>query len=113
VVVGGRKLVGSAQRSEGRTILQHGSILLGGDQGVVATCLGGAEGGAAFTTLSALLHPLPTREELAAALLAGFEDALGIRPLQSALTAAESARAAQLLPHFRSEAWTWHRGTVV
>lgn len=32
VVVGGAKLVGSAQRMEGRTILQHGSILLGGSQ---------------------------------------------------------------------------------
>src|SRR5688500_8057100 len=32
VGVRGRKLIGSAQRCERRTILQHGSILLGGDQ---------------------------------------------------------------------------------
>ncbi|MGH7443696.1 MAG: lipoate--protein ligase family protein, partial [Longimicrobiales bacterium] len=32
VVVNGRKLVGSAQRVERRTILQHGSILLDGSQ---------------------------------------------------------------------------------
>lgn len=35
VLAEGRKLVGSAQRSEGRCILQHGSILLDGDQAEV------------------------------------------------------------------------------
>src|SRR5207244_2928401 len=35
VLVGGRKLVGSAQVCEGRAFLQHGSILLAGSQEVV------------------------------------------------------------------------------
>ncbi len=39
VVAGGRKLVGSAQRTEGRVILQHGSLLLGGSQGVAEDLL--------------------------------------------------------------------------
>src|SRR5438046_6862855 len=44
VLVGGRKLVGSAQVCEGRAFLQHGSILLAGSQEVVR--LGSREPGA-------------------------------------------------------------------
>ena len=33
IEVGGRKLVGSAQRRRGRCFLQHGSVLLGADEG--------------------------------------------------------------------------------
>ena len=36
VVVGGRKVVGSAQLRQGMGMLQHGSILLDGDQAIVA-----------------------------------------------------------------------------
>jgi lipoate-protein ligase A len=36
VVVGGRKVVGSAQLRHGTAMLQHGSILLDGDQAIVA-----------------------------------------------------------------------------
>jgi lipoyl(octanoyl) transferase len=42
VVAGGRKLVGSAQRCEGRTLLQHGSILLDGSQAAVLDMLSDA-----------------------------------------------------------------------
>lgn len=41
VVVGGRKLVGSAQRCEGRVILQHGSVLVSGSQAAAEELLVG------------------------------------------------------------------------
>lgn len=41
VVAGGAKLVGSAQRVEGRAILQHGSILVGGSQATAEALLRG------------------------------------------------------------------------
>ncbi len=124
VVVRGLKLVGSAQRREGRTLLQHGSLLLAGDQGVVAECLAGDVGRAddaasaataisaatsGFTTLSALLDPLPSWSELIAALSAGFVEALGIPLLPSELTPAELARIEPLTAHFESPDWTWRR----
>lgn len=40
LVVGGRKLVGSAQRRDERALLQHGSILLADDQAMVASLRG-------------------------------------------------------------------------
>lgn len=117
VVVGGLKLVGSAQRREGRTLLQHGSLLLAGDQRIVAECLAGGAGLAGdtiatpsgFTTLSALLDPLPTWSELVAALTAGFQAGLGLQLQRDDLTATERARISPLTTHFQSPAWTWRR----
>lgn len=124
VVAGGLKLVGSAQRREGRTLLQHGSLLLAGDQGVVAECLAGRlpgvdDGASAttavartpsgFTTLAALLDPLPPWSELASALVAGFVETFGVALEPSELTPAEEARIEPLRAHFESPDWTWRR----
>jgi lipoate-protein ligase A len=132
VVVHGLKLVGSAQRREGRTLLQHGSLLLAGDQGVVAECLAGEQGSrgegqgqgeratgghapgtltapSGFTTLAALLNPLPSWPELVTALSAGFTETLGITLQPSDLTPTELARTRPLITHFQSPAWTWRR----
>lgn len=118
VVVGGLKLVGSAQRREGRTLLQHGSLLLAGDQGVVAECLAGERSAvgdvvpspaSGFTTLAALLHPLPSWLELISAITAGFADTLGLTLRPSSLAPAERARITPLTAHFESPDWTWRR----
>jgi lipoate-protein ligase A len=130
VVVGGLKLIGSAQCREGRTLLQHGSLLLAGDQEVVAECLAGELGpggegqaqgergrapgtltapASGFTTLAALLNPLPSWPELVAALSAGFAETLGITLQPSDLTPTERARIVPLAAHFESPAWTWRR----
>jgi lipoate-protein ligase A len=111
VVAGARKLVGSAQRCERHTILQHGSILLDGDQSSVLALQTGApteiDDGSA--TLRDLLGRTPAWPELERAIVAGFEDVYGIALAPSALTIDEAERADRLATRFRSDAWTWRR----
>lgn len=110
VVVGGRKLVGSAQRCERRTLLQHGSLLLAGSQAAVVACLDdGGPDAISFTTLTALLGHVPPWQDLTSALGAGFEEVLGIRLVPDRLSDDERARAESLTVHYRSDAWTWRR----
>lgn len=114
VVVHGRKLVGSAQRYERRAVLQHGSILLAGQQERVRALLGLAEsaeqdGAGAPATLAELLGTPPGWNDLLPALCAGFEQSLGIRLARDQLSARERARVRALVPHYASEAWTWRR----
>jgi lipoate-protein ligase A len=110
VVVGGQKLVGSAQRCDRRIILQHGSILIDGDQAPVLELQGlpsfGAEGA---TTLRALLGAAPDRATVEDALAAGFERYFGIRLAPAPLAPMEQERARQLALRYRSNAWTWRR----
>lgn len=119
VVVGGRKLVGSAQRTEGRVILQHGSVLAGGSQAVAEELLIGAavtgmsvtataavEG---WTTLASELAARPDAAALAAALTSGFEAALGISLAPSELSAFEMEATDRLRGVFSSDEWTWRR----
>jgi len=74
ILVGGRKLVGSAQVRRGDAFLQHGSILLAGSQEKVST--GGGE-----TTLSAVLGRTVTVEEVTAAIVANWGEApQNVRP---------------------------------
>ncbi|HEX7120225.1 MAG TPA: lipoate--protein ligase family protein [Longimicrobiales bacterium] len=111
VVVGGRKLVGSAQRAERRTLLQHGSLLLAGDQREAAELLAAPDRGASagVVALDAILGRVPPWDTLVAAVRGGFEDALGVRLEDGALEAAVADRARALLARFRSEEWTWRR----
>jgi lipoyl(octanoyl) transferase len=99
VVAGGRKLVGSAMRRVGESILQHGSILEGWDGPLQAGCLGLADDSAlrpAVTTLGDLLGAAPAPEALVAALAAGAAETLGVALAAGTLTAAERERAAVL-----------------
>jgi lipoyl(octanoyl) transferase len=118
VMASGRKLVGSAQRMEGRVILQHGSLLLGGSQAVAEELLleggygsspAGADRAAGWTTLDAELGQRPTLERLAGALAGGFERALGTSLAPATMTGSEAAGARRLKERYGSEAWTWRR----
>jgi lipoate-protein ligase A len=117
VVAAGRKLVGSAQRRLGETILQHGSLPLHDDQSAVAALVigaadgGGADGGAADApaTLVDVLGREPEWSELTRALSGGFEQTLGIRFRADGLTSAEAAGAAEGAARYADAAWTWHQ----
>ncbi|HKJ02543.1 MAG TPA: hypothetical protein VJ997_08815, partial [Longimicrobiales bacterium] len=58
VTLGGRKLVGSAQVRMGEAILQHGSLILDGDQAPLARVGGGLEDLTPPATLAAVLGPV-------------------------------------------------------
>jgi len=81
VVVGGRKLIGSAMRSRGGYILQHGAILLDWDGRLQAGAMGLVDDSTLrphVTTLAEQLGGAPAREELERALVVAFEEALEI-----------------------------------
>jgi lipoate-protein ligase A len=110
VVAGGQKLVGSAQRCEQRTLLQHGSILLAGSQDVVSrmtTTPFELQGRA--TTLTALLGAAPPLPELVSALAAGFEESTGWQVAAGRLDIETAKRASELEALYRSDDWTWRR----
>jgi lipoate-protein ligase A len=113
IVVGDRKLVGSAMRRVGNSILQHGSILLDWDGELQAGCLGLADDGelrAAVVTLAEVLGAPPAQEALERAVRAGFEEVLGVALRASPLSAVEAGHAAVLQrARYASPAWTIER----
>jgi lipoyl(octanoyl) transferase len=113
VLVGGRKLVGSAQRRWDGVLLQHGSLLLGIDlemhQAVFPTWpRNDSKGG--VTSLKALLPSVPPRSDMERALLDGWADTLGVTPYPGDLTAAEGDAAERLArEQYANLSWTWRR----
>jgi len=113
VVALGRKLVGSAMRRQGGSILQHGSILEGWDGSLQAGSLGLPDDvslRSAVVTLSDLLGAPPRPEVLAEAIAAGFAETVGVGFVPSGLTSEEAARAALLeRERYGHPRWTVHR----
>lgn len=118
ILAGARKLVGSAQRCEARTILQHGSILLDGSQVRAAA---GVRGAAAsrdpadassdvaprVATLLDLLGRLPDEAELVDSIREAFELCLGIRLAPATLSTKELSRLDDAVARYSSAEWTW------
>ena len=120
ILVGGRKLIGSAQLRRKGVMLQHGAIPICGD--VARVCDGlRFESEAArdeqrartrqrAVTLSQALGRSPAWEEVADALEAGFAHALELDRQPGALSADEEAEAAALVrTKFGDPAWTGKR----
>lgn len=110
LVVDGIKLVGSAQWRDEGALLQHGSILVDDDQGLIAALAGNAVvAPSAAATLSGALGRTPEVDEVAAAL---FES---VRALECAsateLSVDESLTTAteRLVDRYRDDSWTWRR----
>jgi lipoate-protein ligase A len=99
IVAGGRKLVGSAQLRVGEALLQHGSILVGDDQGLLEP------DSPPPATVSDLLGRVPEAGELEGALLAAF----GVDATGTATEDPTSPIEGELWERYRSEAWTWRR----
>ncbi len=109
LIVDGRKLVGSAQRRDERALLQHGSILLGDDQPMIARLRGDESLAAppAATLVTALGREVSygeVRDALVAALTAAVADL--VTPLDPASLAPSVA---QHLLTYRSDEWTFRR----
>lgn len=112
VVVGGRKLVGSAQvRIEGR-LLQHGSVLIGNDQLLLADLSAAGDPDptavAGVTCLADWLDPVPDTGHLAEVLGCALETELGghWHPADTEPTL-DADLVARLEDHYRSPGWTW------
>ena len=108
LVVGGRKLVGSAQLREGGALLQHGSILIDDDQARIAALAAEPLVPASpAATLRACLGRAPGYAEVRDALRGSLVEREG-EP--SSLDPRDAARFAA--PHrakFASAQWTWRR----
>lgn len=103
VVVGGRKLIGSAMRVHGSAILQHGAILLDWDGALQAGTMGLADDRllrASVTTIAEQLGLTPNRAALEQALIDAFAADLGVTFALGGLSAAESDRESALVPTF-------------
>jgi lipoate-protein ligase A len=112
--VAGKKLVGSAQRRQGRAFLQHGAIMLGADPARLRQVFTGAAdplGG--MTTLEAVLGRRPTFAEVAEKLAEGMASAHGIEIAPGGLSEREMAVAAGLVDgKYGAAEWT-RAGRVV
>lgn len=112
VVAGGRKLIGSAQVREQGVMLQHGSLLLHDDQGLLAQLsmdAGPRLNGDAPATLAEFLPRVPDWSTLTAALAAGWQEEIG-EDLEPEVPADEEfARMPRLLRKHRDLEWIWRR----
>jgi lipoate-protein ligase A len=98
IEVGGRKLVGSAQRRQGTSFLQHGAVLLGVDAPRLRALFPTTRDPAAsLTTLEAVLGRRPSFEEVAVALRHAFEAEHGLRLAPGGLTAEETVHVERLV----------------
>jgi lipoate-protein ligase A len=107
IEVGGRKLVGSAQRRRIGGFLQHGSVMLGVDAARVRLIFPGGDPLAGMTTVEAALGRRPSFDEVASALADGFAEAHGLALVPGGLSDAEARDAERLArDKYGTDAWT-------
>lgn len=103
VVVGGRKLIGSAMRAHRGVILQHGAVVLGWDGRLQAGSMGLSDDSSLrphITTLAAELESAPDPETLRRAMVDAFSTVLEIALEPAGLTGAEREGEAALEASF-------------
>ena len=107
IEIGGRKLVGSAQRRRGRCFLQHGSVLLGADAPRLRALFPTTpDPMAPLTTLEQALGRRPTFDEVAGALGTAFETEHGLTLRPGGLSETEAALVERLVADkYASDAW--------
>jgi lipoyl(octanoyl) transferase len=107
IMVGGRKAAGSAQLRRGRALLQHGSILLDGDQAMVRAVTRGTPPPDLAGSLASLSSVPLSAEEVVEAIADAAVERWGghweREPRGQSLVDSADRHAAQ----FRSDAWTW------
>jgi len=109
VVAGGQKLVGSAQVRIGNALLQHGSIILDGDQSELGRLNSTAGPVPAPATLRSLVGEVSTWD-LAEAITGGLQDALGGEWNEGEYRSEELEEAEWLeRERYGDDEWTWRR----
>ncbi len=109
VVTGERKLVGSAQARIGRTLLQHGSIILDGDQSRLGLLHSGAGEVPAPATLRDLIGDVAAGD-VSAAVVTQMAARFGGDWTESEYSLVERTEADRLeAERYAREEWTWRR----
>jgi lipoate-protein ligase A len=109
VVAGGQKLVGSAQVRIGNALLQHGSIIMDGDQSDLSRLNATAGPVSAPATLRALVGQVST-SDVAEAITGGLQVALGGDWDEGAYRPGELDEAERLEEgRYGDDEWTWRR----
>jgi lipoate-protein ligase A len=103
----GRKLVGSAQVRLGDVVLQHGSIILDGDQELLRRLRIDDEPVPPPATLKSVLGRVPDLAEIRNAVRAGLEAGLGGDWASGYYGDDERMAAERLLVHYEDSGWTW------
>lgn len=111
ITAGGRKLVGSAQVRLAGVLLQHGSVILAGGQGLLGTLRGEADDPAdAPAAVATLVGRDLAATEVAAALARGCRLAWGGAWAEAGYRSREEDEAVRLLrERYASDDWTWRR----
>ena len=98
IEVGGKKVVGSAQRRQGTSFLQHGAVLLGVDEPRLRELFPTTRAPlSAMTTLEAATGRRPTFDDVAAALREAFEAEHRLTLVPGGLTDDETAHVERLV----------------
>jgi len=120
VVIGGKKVSGSAQVRRGGALLQHGTLMYATDLDTLASLLrppreklrakGLADVRARVTTVSIELGREVTRAEVEDAMIRGFSEALGAEVEEGDLLEGEEVEARRLaLERYGREEWNMRR----
>ena len=107
IEIGGRKLVGSAQRRRGRCFLQHGSVLLAADEPRLRALFPTTPDPlASLTTLEIVLGRRPAFDEVAGALETAFQTEHGLVLRPGGLSEDEQAQVERLVADkYAGDAW--------
>lgn len=116
LLVGGKKVIGSAQRRFPAALLQQGTILLDFDPDSILALLRPSERAAAAGALGTVgslreaLGWLPDRLEVEAAIMEGFGREMGVEFVEGGLRPAEFRLSVELATNrYASEGWTFRR----
>lgn len=79
ILVNGKKISGGAQARSGDAVLQHGSIILDVDDGVVRSSLTDNKKRSydGLTSVKEVLGYIPSREDISKAMISGFSEVFG------------------------------------
>ena len=109
IMVGEKKLVGSAQLRVGGALLQHGSIIIDGDQAVLNRLTGNLHDVVQPATLRSVLGAV-NQHEVLLGIIAGLQHVLGGFWEEGQYLSEEREEADRLEQHrYSQEEWTWRR----
>ena len=103
----GRKLVGSAQVKMGKAVLQHGSIILDGDQDLLRRLQIDHEPVPPPATLKSVLGEVPGLDRIVTAVRRGLEAVLGGTWEDGEYRDHERMAADEFQAHYEDSEWTW------